>query len=112
MVELTFASKDDLVYVFVHAIVRKIIVAHGIFSSYLGTGQMFGVNYKVSSNLCDPKVGWRACCQCILIISSLSLIHYQVLTWCKSLVTLEKKEFELHFVIVHSKFLMFFFTCF
>jgi hypothetical protein len=52
---------------------------------------MFGVNYKVCSNLCDPKVGWRACCKCILIISSLSLIHYQFLTWCKNLVTLEKK---------------------
>jgi hypothetical protein len=38
MVELTFASKDDLVYVFVHAIVRKIIVAHRIFSFYLGAG--------------------------------------------------------------------------
>jgi len=46
MVELTFASKDDLVYVFVHAIVTKIIVAHRIFSSYLGAGQMFGVNIK------------------------------------------------------------------
>jgi hypothetical protein len=92
MVELTFASKDDLVYVFVHAILRKIIVAHWIFSSYLGIGQRFGVNYKVCSNLCDPKVGWGACCKCVLIISSLSLIHYQFLTWCKSLVTLEKKR--------------------
>jgi hypothetical protein len=31
MVELTFASKDDLAYVFVHAILRKISVAHVIF---------------------------------------------------------------------------------
>jgi hypothetical protein len=46
MVELTFASKDDLAYLFVHAILRKISVAHEIFFFYLGIGQRFGVNYK------------------------------------------------------------------
>jgi hypothetical protein len=92
MVELTFASKDDLAYVFVNAILRKKTFAYGIFTSYLGASQRFGMNYKVCSNLCDPKVGWRACCKCVLIISSLSLIHYQFLTWCKTLITLEKKR--------------------
>jgi hypothetical protein len=33
MVEFTFASKDDLAYVFVHAILRKKTVAYGIFTS-------------------------------------------------------------------------------
>jgi len=92
MVELTFASKDDLAYVFVHAILRKKTVAYGIFTSYLGAGQRFGTNYKVWSNLCNPKLGWRACRKCVLIISSIFLIHYQFLTWCKSLVTLKKKR--------------------
>jgi hypothetical protein len=66
------------------------------------------VNYEVCSNLCDPKVGWRACCKCVLIISSLSLIHYQFFKHgVRARLLLKKREFELHSVIVHSKVLEF-----